>query len=462
MRRFTYCSLASLLALATLAGCGVAPSHLAPSGAPATRDTSMAAARKAGLVEKDAVLVQLRDLTHAEAVARENGLTIGRQVSAIRLVELRGSGKQSGAAWLDTVLSKLKADARVSFAEPNLALKPKSFPSTDIADGLLKRKGADPLRPLQYSLDVMGVEKAWQTTMGDPQVVVAVIDSGVDAKHDDLKVNLSKDAYDAFTDKRGLDAAMPSALSRLGGKLAALGHGTHVAGIIGAEGGNKEGIVGVAPRCTLMPIKVFPSPSLKPDPRMGGEDPQDVIASVVARGIVYATDHGAQVINMSLGFPHESQAMAAAVEYALQKGVSVLVSAGNERMEGSPVNTLANLPGVIGVGATDEDDRITSFSNAGKYVSVSAPGFRVLSTMPSFFNGLVGKPYQYMDGTSMAAPNAAGVAALVKSAKTGLSPAQVKLILEQSADDQGPAGWDDSYGHGRVNAARAIELALKL
>ncbi|HEY9857280.1 MAG TPA: S8 family serine peptidase, partial [Stenomitos sp.] len=324
-----------------------------------------------------------------------------------------------------------------------------------------KTNAADPMRPLQYSLDVMEVEKAWSTTMGDKRVVVAVIDSGVDAKHVDLKANLSPDAYDAYYDKKGLDAAMPSTLSRLGGQLASLGHGTHVAGIIGAELGNKQGIAGVAPHCTLLPVKIFPNPSLKPDPRVGGEDPEAVIASVVARGIVYATDHGAQVINMSLGFSHESQALAAAVDYAVQKGVSVLVAAGNERMEGSPVNALANLPGVIGVGATDEEDRVTFFSNAGRYVSVSAPGWRILSTMPSFFNGLVGKPYQYMDGTSMACPNAAGVAALVRSANPRLSPPQVKDVLEQSAEDRGPAGWDDSYGFGRVNAARAVELALR-
>ncbi|MNX92363.1 Thermophilic serine proteinase precursor [compost metagenome] len=463
-RRMTHrVGIGALLALFALSGCGVTGgSPLSTGGASqGANDTSMMAARKAGRVQKDAVLVKLKNLADAEAVAKAHGLEVSRRINGIQLVELRTTAKAPAADWLDVTLRKLGADSRVAFAEPNLSLRLKSSASDELPSNVALEGGSgeDPLRRLQYSLDAMKVEQAWQTTRGDKKIVVAVIDSGVDAKHKDLKANLSADAYDAFSDRKGLDAASPEMVSRLGGRFASLGHGTHVAGIIGAVAGNKVGISGVAPNCTMMPIKIFPGLSLKPDPRFAGQDQESVIAGVVAQGIVYATDHGAQIINMSLGFPHESQALAAAVQYALQKNVTVLVAAGNERLEGSPINTLANQPGVIGVGATDEDDRVTFFSNAGKYVSIAAPGSRVLSTMPSLFNGMVSKPYQYMDGTSMACPNAAGVAALVKSVKPNLSPAQVKDILEKSADDRGPAGYDTDYGHGRVNAERAVALA---
>lgn len=417
-------------------------------------DTSMFAAKKAGRVTKDSVMVQVKRLSDIEAIASEYQLSVRRSISAIRVAELATS--KADATWMDRTLEKLNSDFRISFAEPNLSLKPKD---ASLNQQSIKEDASlnDPMSALQYSLDNMQVKEAWKVTQGDPKVVVAVIDSGVDSKHADLKANLSKDAYNAFTKKVGLDEANPSVLSRLSASFASLGHGTHVSGIIAAVGNNKKGIVGVAPHCTILPIKIFPDLG---DKSQAGQDPQAMVASAVADGLVYAADHGASIINMSLGFTSESKTLETAVNYALGKNVTVLVAAGNERMEGSPINTLAAIPGVIGVGATDEDDKVTFFSNAGNYVSISAPGWRILSTMPSIFNGLFGaKPYQYMDGTSMACPNAAGVAALVKSANPSLTPAKIKEILEKSSDDCGPTGRDDDYGYGRINAAKAVALA---
>jgi len=449
----------SLLLAGSLAGCGVAPALM--PGVSGEGATSMSAARKAGHVEGDAVIVKVKRNGDVEAIAREHGLTVSRKISALGLAELRTSS--AGAGWLDRKLKELSKDSRVTFAEPNLAVSLSNGQANPLPAGTAIEGSNDPLRKFQYSLDAMSVPEAWKTTRGDRKIVVAVIDSGVDDSHKDLKANLTSNGYDAYNSRKGTEHAAPTSLSRLGGKFSSFGHGTHVAGIIGAVEGNNRGIVGVAPNCTIMPIKIFPSlrDALRPKPNDRGEDQTAIIASAVAEGIVYATEHGASIINMSLGFPYESQSLALAVDYALKKGVTVLVAAGNERMEGSPVNTLANLPGVIGVGATDEDDKVTFFSNKGKYVSVSAPGWRVLSTMPSVFNGLISEPYQYMDGTSMACPNAAGVAALVKSVNPSLTPAQVKQILETSSDDRGAKGYDENYGHGRVNAARAVAMAAK-
>lgn len=449
----------ALLLAGTLAGCGIGPMN-AP-GLSADGATSMAAAQRAGRVETDAVIVQFKKDGDAEAIAREHGLSVSRKIPALRIAELRASS--AGPGWLDRKLKELSKDARVSFAEPNLSMKLKNVKSSSLpADAALEGPN-DPLRKFQYSLDAMNVPEAWKTTKGDSKIVVAVIDSGVDDAHKDLKANLSSNGFDAYNSRKGTKYASTNTVSRFGGPFASFGHGTHVAGIIGAVGNNNRGIVGVAPGCTIMPIKIFPTmlDSIRRKPSDRGDDQTAIIASAVAEGIIYATEHGASIINMSLGFPYESQSLSLAVNYALQKGVTVLVAAGNERMEGSPVNTLANQPGVIGVGATDEDDKVTFFSNKGKYVSVSAPGWRVLSTMPSVFNGLVSEPYQYMDGTSMACPNAAGVAALVKSVNPNLTPAQVKEILEKSSDDKGPKGYDENFGHGRVNAARAVAMAAK-
>lgn len=454
--------LSMMLVAAVLAGCGQGTTPFAPGlgGQLNQGDTSMAMAKKEGHVKKDAVMVQLRDMKDAQAIAGELGLAIARAIAPIRLVELRAPEGAQQSGWLDGTLKKLASDRRVAMAEPCLAMKLKERRAEALKDEPIEGPN-DPLKPLQYSLEAMQVPAAWKVTMGSPDVVVAVIDSGVDHKHKDLANNLVDYGYDAYHSKKGTDAATTDTMSRFGGMFASYGHGTHVAGIIAAEGNNNRGIVGVAPKCKVMPIKIFPSlmEMVRPKKNERAEDQNAIIASAVAEGIVYAAEHGADVINMSLGFPTESQSLALACDYAMKKGVTVLVAAGNERMEGSPVNTLANQPGVIGVGATDEEDRVTFFSNAGKYVSIAAPGWRVLSTMPSFFNGLIAKPYQYMDGTSMACPNAAGVAALVKSVNPKLSPAQVKQILEQSADDRGPKGYDESYGHGRLNAARAVQLA---
>mgnify|MGYP001490996076 CR=1 FL=1 len=448
----------ALMLAGSLAGCGLSPAFT--SGMTADGSTTMSAARKAGRVEGDAVLVKVTRSGDADAIAREHHLQVTRLIPSLGIVELRAD--KADAGWLDRTLTTLSKDSRVTFAEPNLAIKLKNSPSASMPDGAIAEGPDDPLRKFQYSLDAMNVPEAWKTTQGDRKIVVAVIDSGVDADHKDLKANLSGNGFDAYNGRQGTKYADTSTVSRFGGPFTSFGHGTHVSGIIAAVGGNQRGIVGVAPQCSVMPIKIFPGyvDSLRKKPR-SAEEQTAIIASAVAQGIAYAADNGASIINMSLGFPYESKTLALAVEYALSKGVTVLVAAGNERMEGSPVNTLANLPGVIGVGATDEEDKVTFFSNKGKYVSVAAPGWRVLSTMPSVFNGLISEPYQYMDGTSMACPNAAGVAALVKSVNPALTPAQVKEILETSADDRGPKGFDENYGHGRVNAARAVALAAK-
>jgi subtilisin family serine protease len=202
----------------------------------------------------------------------------------------------------------------------------------------------------------------------------------------------------------------------------------------------------MAPRCKIMPVKVLN--------REGKGDTGDIVA-----GLLYAVNNGAKIVNMSLGGTGGSRALMDAINYALSKDVVVVAAMGNEGANAQEYP--AGYPGVIAVGATDSSDEIASFSNFGSWISVAAPGEDILSTLPMrsvYVTETEGKDtgYDVMDGTSMAAPYVAGLAALVRSQNPRMTAAQVKVRIEKSADDLGDPGFDEQFGHGRINAARAI------
>ncbi|WP_430779994.1 S8 family serine peptidase [Actinoplanes sp. G11-F43] len=285
--------------------------------------------------------------------------------------------------------------------------------------------GSDPYRAQQYSLSKVRVTEAWQRSTG-AGVTVAVIDSGVDANHADLKGNVLS-GYDAITDRAGSTSDKH-------------GHGTHVAGTIAAVTGNGVGVTAVAPDVKILPVKVL------------GDNGSGNMSDT-AEGIVWAADNGAQVINMSLGSTAKVAAVTNAIKYARGKGVTVIAAAGNSRREGSPTSYPAADEGVIGVAATDSSDRIGEYSTAGGFVDVAAPGSGIVSTYPS----ALGASYKSMNGTSMAAPHVAAVAALMKSYNTALTPDQIESALEKSAVDLGAKGFDNDFGHGRIDAVAALD-----
>jgi subtilisin family serine protease len=186
----------------------------------------------------------------------------------------------------------------------------------------------------------------------------------------------------------------------------------------------------------------------------------------VAKGIVWAADHGADVISMSLGGPGTMQSLGDAVEHALKKNVVVVAAMGNSGHQGNPISYPAAYPGVIAVGATDSDDKITFFSSFNKYCSVSSPGMKIFATTPTYdvwltknSQGHITKNYSYMSGTSMATPLVAGLCSLIRSKHKGMSPAEVKAILERTADktpDMQGEDWNEKFGHGRINALKAV------
>jgi type VII secretion-associated serine protease mycosin len=284
--------------------------------------------------------------------------------------------------------------------------------------------GTDALRDQQWDLDAMRVAGAWPRTTG-AGVTVAVIDTGVDTGHPDLAGHVLPGA-DFITGVEGVS-------------IDPHGHGTHVAGTIAALAGNDEGIAGVAPDARILPVRVL---------NANGAG----YMSDVANGIVYAADHGADVINMSISSTMQVDAVTNAVAYARSRGVVVVAAAGNSRGSGSPIAYPAADPGVLAVAATDAADRVASYSNRGGYVDVAAPGNDILSTFPP----ALGTAYRRMSGTSMAAPHATALAALLKSADRALTPDAVEQAIEASAFDLGVPGRDDDFGYGRIDATAAL------
>ncbi|SNY65729.1 S8 family peptidase [Paractinoplanes atraurantiacus] len=281
----------------------------------------------------------------------------------------------------------------------------------------------DPYKSMQWDLPKINTSAAQATSTG-AGVVVAVIDSGVDAAHPDLAGQVLP-GIDYITGTTGTSVDPH-------------GHGTHVAGTIAALTGNGVGVASIAPGVRILPIRTL-------DAQGRG------VMSDTASGIVWAADHGADVINMSLGGTSQVSAVTTAISYARGKGVTVVAAAGNSRASGSPTSYPGADPGVIGVAATDSADKVATFSNQGSYVDVAAPGVNIASTYPTGLGS-----YTYMSGTSMASPHVAAVAALLKGYNRNLTPDQVQAALESSAVDLGTTGKDTDFGYGRIDAAAAL------
>jgi subtilisin family serine protease len=221
-----------------------------------------------------------------------------------------------------------------------------------------------------------------------------------------------------------------------------------VAGIAAAETHNSEGIAGVAWNCKILPVKVLDA--------LGVGDEYDV-----ADGIIWAADNGADVMNLSLGLPIESLVLEDAIKYAYDKDIVIVAAAGNyDPFWGYDVWYPAAYDDYcLAVAATDYDDERADFSNFGPEIDVAAPGARIISTVPTWYWGPDSFPYAWGDGTSMAAPHVAGLAALIKSVKPNLTAAQIMNVIRYSADDVNfvsNLGVDNYIGYGRINTAKAL------
>ncbi|URM33416.1 S8 family serine peptidase [Cytobacillus firmus] len=345
------------------------------------------------------------------SVSSEEKNNILKSVDAIEISSLKKGAfslvKVSGNLAIQDVLKVMRGYKLIEFAEPNRQVRNAYIPQ-------------DPRYGEQWHLEKIKMKETWNHTMGSSDIKVAVIDSGVQLDHPDLAGRLI-DPYDVIT---GSSTFTPDE------------HGTHVAGIIGANL-NNIGVAGIASNITIMPINVFEG------------DAADLFSIVEA--IHYAADNGADIINMSFSSNAYSLVMEQAIEYADSKGVLLIAAAGNE---GSETKTYpAAYEPVIAVSATDSKDKLASFSNYGSYIDISAPGSGILSTVP---NGV----YGYMSGTSMAAPVVSGVAALILSSNPKLNADEVREIILASSEDLGSPGKDIYFGAGRIDALKAIIKTL--
>lgn len=331
---------------------------------------------------------------------------------------------------MEKLITLIQQDPAVELAEPNYPV---------YAQGSV----SDPYYYRQWNLEMIHIPQAWSVTKGSRNVKVAILDSGVVPDHPDLMGNIAG-GYD-FVDEDPSPADQNTSFS----------HGTHVAGIIGAVTNNSRGIAGINWNVTMLPVKVI------------GDDGTGNIEDLI-QGIKYAADQGADIINMSLGTPYYSEFLHEAVKYAYERGVILIAAAGNNG--NGAVLYPARFSEVIAVGSVgpvDNEDKINLayYSNYGPEIDVVAPGGdasipvqyrQILSTGGYYENGEYHRLYQEAQGTSMATPHVAGVAALLVSQGVS-SPERVRQLLRTTARDLGDPGFDNYFGYGLVDAYAALQ-----
>ncbi len=331
----------------------------------------------------------------------------------------------------------LSADPAVEFAEPNYryyAFETGSIPN-------------DTYYYQQWAHTIVNSPAAWDVTTGSTGVVIAIIDSGVDSGHPDLAGKVVA-GYDFVGDD-----AYPWDEN---------GHGTHVAGIAAAQGNNGLGVAGMDWQARIMPVRVL-------DANGSG------YSTDIVDGIQWAHDHGAKVFNLSLGGPNYSQAMQNAITAAHDAGRLVVAAIGNCRTANSvcpvanPTNYPAAYANVMAVAATGPTDVYAFYSQYGSHCDIAAPGGSmsslqdpngIYSSLPTYAVTMNSsgyyQNYDFVHGTSQAAPYVSGLAALIWAQSPTLTPDQVQGVIQNTAVDLGAAGWDPTYGHGRIDAGAAL------
>ena len=335
----------------------------------------------------------------AKALAPHGGR--GRKVgqSELHIVDLPGNASEKA------VIERLSKNPHIKFAELDRAVRSNFVPN-------------DPYFGSEWHLNKVNAPAAWDLSQGGG-VTIAILDSGVDGSHPDLAAQMVPGFN--FYDNNSNTADV-------------FGHGTAVAGVAAAASNNGTGVSGVAGQAKIMPIRVSD---------LNGW----AYYSTITQGITYAADHGARIANASFGGVAGSASIQNAAQYMKSKGGLVFVSAGNNGVDENVAATTTLIP----VSATDESDNRTSWSSYGNFVALAAPGITYTTSR--------GGNYEQWMGTSFSSPLAAGVAALMMSAKPSLDGAQIEKLMYSTAVDIGAPGRDIYYGYGRVDAGAAVKAA---
>lgn len=370
---------------------------------------------------------------HRPAGAQWSPSEIASGLNRIYRLVMQGTGRIPPGAIDDIALLPEVEYARIGTVG-RIELPPARATAMGVSTGLRSR-------------EAIRLEDAHRWTQGHPSITIAVLDTGVDVQHPEYRdavvegrdfVDILEGLEDFVGDVQGVDDDPRDEV----------GHGTHVAGIIAGAGRRMP--IGVAPRCRILPVRVLAA--MKQGDRLVGAGLIDNINVAIK----WAVDQGADVINMSLGVRHTNGGLPheEVIAYALRKGVTVVAAAGNDGAE--RLYYPGALPGVIAVGATDDDGAIAPYSTYGAQVSFVAPGTDVFSTAP-------GAGYAFSTGTSHATPFVTGAVALLKSyakATKGarLADRQVKHILKHTADKVDSRFKHRKAGFGMLNLADAMSL----
>jgi|tagenome__1003787_1003787.scaffolds.fasta_scaffold20929799_2 thermitase len=372
----------------------------------------------------------------AQAVERHGGRVLRR------LAGVRGAVVQArGGLAADVLLRRLRDDGRFRYAERDYLVATSETPN-------------DPLYASQYALDQpsgadVAAPLAWDRSTACSKI--AVLDSGVDKDHPDLRPNLWKNSNEKSgngkdDDKNGYvdDVYGADILDGKGSGLDANGHGTHVAGIVAATGNNADGVSGICWKASVMSVRFLDAKG-----RGGTADAVDAID--------YAVHEGAKILNCSFGTSSKSSALEDAVEHAKSHGALLVVAAGNdgESIESHPSYPASFTQGnILTVAASTNRDTLASFSNYGsKSVDVAAPGDDILSTIE-------GGGFGVKSGTSMAAPLVAGAAAMLRQVDSKATYSELRTALRQSVDKPPALNGKVLYG-GRLNVRLALDAITR-
>ena len=362
-------------------------------------------------VVPDHILVKFKDNVGQEKKAEvmaKHGLKEKSEIKQIGVKILTISPNETPEA----VVERLKAQEKdsIEFAEPDYIIQPAAAPVND------------PYYGSEWHLPKISAPQAWTYTTGSSSVIIAFVDTGVEATHPDLesKIVPGWNIYNKNSDTSDV-----------------YGHGTNMAGYAAASSNNGVGVAAPARDCRIMPVRVSDA--------SGGST-----TSLIAAGLTWAADHGARVANTGFAVDSSSTVTSAA-QYFMSKGGVVTMPAGNDgAYYAAPDN-----PYVLTVSATDSADNLASWTTTGNNVDLAAPGVSIYTTVRGAAYGAATD-----SGTCASAAITAGVAALVISANPSLTGEQVQDIIKKETDDLGPSGWDSSFGWGRVNAYKSVLLAL--